>query len=129
MSELEGPAKTRSSPFLTDKEREAQRAEEACPRSESAVDSGFEPDFPDSQFGSVLFSGPRMASPSACCYSSRLCFLKGPALGTELVMASLEIWWQHSQGCERLEGWLTHRRFPALAWSLAQGKKSSEKIQ
>lgn len=44
--------------FLTDEETEAHRAKEACPRShsESAADSGFEPDFPDSQvwFGTLL---------------------------------------------------------------------------
>lgn len=65
LSELEGPAETSPRPLLTDRETEAQRAEEASPRSRSrsVADAGFKPHFPGSQFGWVLFSGPRMASP------------------------------------------------------------------
>lgn len=48
LSELAGPAETRPSPLLTDKELEAQRAEEACPKSHSkwAADLAFIPHFP-----------------------------------------------------------------------------------
>lgn len=63
--------------FLTDEETEAQRAEEACPRShsESAADSGLNQTFLTLKFGLVLSSGCHRASPSACC----LCHSSGSA--------------------------------------------------
>lgn len=56
---------------------------------------GFRAHFPGSQFGLVLFSGLRTASPSACClyYSSRLCFPRGLARGRDVWEAVMPPAW------------------------------------
>lgn len=116
LSELEGPTETSPRPLLTDQETEAQRAEEASPksRSKSAADAGFKPHFPGSSSVGCSFRGPVWLP---------LCLLFVLLLQALLCLraGSGTVGWRGRGGRECLEAGLL-AGFPALARPLAQGE-------